>query len=136
VANPVIVDDIEARFGSLTAAERSTAQALIDDAWAVLLTQVPNLETQIEAAAVSPGVVVFVVSSMVLRVLRNPSGIRSWSVDDYTETRDNTLSAGSLYASETEIALLSGVSASTRAFSIKPYEAVAVQRRGSEWGSW
>jgi hypothetical protein len=99
VPNPVVTADIEARFRTLTDAEENTAQALIDDAWAVLLMMVPDIEDRMTAGTTSTEAVVFVMSAMVLRVLRNPNGVRSWSVDDYSETRDNSLAAGSLYAS-------------------------------------
>ena len=121
--NPVTTADLEARFRPFTGtAEEDTAQALLDDAWEVLLMTVPDLDARIDAGTVSTGAAVFVVTSMVLRVLRNPNGVRQWSVDDYSETRDSSLSAGALYASEGEIALLTGraSTARRRAFSITP----------------
>jgi hypothetical protein len=122
VPNPVVTADIEARFRALTDAEETTAQALIDDAWAVLLMMVPDIEARMTAGSTSTEAVVFVMSAMVLRVLRNPNGVRSWSVDDYSETRDSSLAAGSLYASPEEIRLLTGRASSTRsgAFSVAP----------------
>jgi hypothetical protein len=70
---------------------------------------------------------------MALRVLRNPNGVRQWSVDDYSETRDSALSAGSLYVSDDEAALLSGTAARRRgAFSVAPYQRpCACARRGA-----
>jgi hypothetical protein len=133
VANPVVIADLEARFHSFTPAEEITAQALLDDAWAVLLMMVPDIEDRMTAGTTSIEAAVFVVSSMVLRVLRNPNGVRTWSVDDYSETRDNSLSAGSLYASADELALLTGRSSTARrgAFSVAPARPAGVAR-GSE----
>jgi len=146
VPNPVIVPDLEARFRSLTAEERPGAEALLDDAWAILLTVVPDLEDRMASGAASVNLVVSVVSAMVLRVLRNPNGVRSWSVDDYSETRDNSLAAGSLYASPDEVRLLTGLASSTRkgAFSVAPAsdssrapgsesELIDYLRYGSRW---
>ena len=108
----------------MSAHPRHPLQALLDDAWAVLLTVIPDLEARMSSGATSVGLVVSVTSAMVLRVLRNPNGVRSWSVDDYSETRDNSLSAGSLYVSPEEVALLTGRASSSRrgAFSITPYQ--------------
>lgn len=106
MANPVVVADLEARFRPLTAEEQPVAQALLDDAWAILLVNKPNLEAQIAAGDIAPEIVTFVVSAMVLRVLRNPDGVRQWTVDDAMFTRDNTVSTGGLYASADELGLL------------------------------
>ena len=121
MANPVTVADLEARFRSLTADEQTVAQALLDDAWAILLTQKPNLDAQLAAEEIAPEIVTFVVSAMVLRVLRNPDGIRQWSVDDASFTRDSALSAGGLYVSPEELGLLAPAgSGSGAAFTITP----------------
>jgi hypothetical protein len=119
--NPVVVPDLEARFRPLTDDEGAIAQALLDDAWAILLTQKPNLDAQLTAGDIAPEIVTFVVSAMVLRVLRNPNGVRQWSVGDYSETRDNTISGGSLYLTPDELGLLSPAgTGSGAAFTITP----------------
>jgi hypothetical protein len=120
--NPVITADLEARFRPLSTAEEVTAQALLDDAWAVLLTVIPDLEARMAAGTPSTSLVVSVASAMVLRVMRNPNGVRSWSVDDYSETRDNSIAAGSLYVAPEEVRLLTGLASSARsgAFSVTP----------------
>lgn len=132
--NPVLVSDLEARFRALTDAEEPVAQALLDDAWAILLTVIPDLEDRITAGSTSEALVVSVMSAMVLRVLRNPNGVRQWSVDDYSETRDSALSAGLLYASPDEVRLLNGRASSARrgAFSITPYSETGVPAPGAE----
>lgn len=132
--NPVILDDLVARFRPLADTEEGVAQALLDDAWAILLTVIPDLEARITAGSTSEALVVSVMSAMVLRVLRNPNGVRSWSVDDYSETRDNSLSAGSLYVSPDEVRLLNGRASSARrgAFSIVPYVDQSVPAPGAE----
>lgn len=119
--NPVTVADLEARFRPLSNVETGTAQALLDDAWAILLTRRPGLD---QDGTVSAGLVVAVVSAMALRVLRNPNGVRQWAVDDYSETRDASVSAGALYVSDDELALLNG-GATSGAFTIRPSGAVA-----------
>lgn len=133
MSNPVYVRLIEARFRPLNADEVPAAEALIDDAWAVLLATVPDIDARMMAGTASRELVISVVSAMVLRVLRNPNGVRSWSVDDYSETRDNSVAAGSLYVSPDEVALLTGRASSTRrsAFSVAP-STESPRARGSE----
>jgi hypothetical protein len=93
------------------------------------MTLMPGLEAAV-AGTVSDGAITFVLSAMVLRVLRNPNGVRSWSVDDYSETRDNALSAGSLYASPDEMRCCGWASGRSGAFSVVP--AAGVGAPGSE----
>ena len=100
--NPVVIADIEARWRPLSAAEQDVAQSFIDDAWAVVLSQVPGVETRMTAETLSVDLVVKVVSAMVLRILKNPDGLRQWSVDDASFTRDQALSAGLLYLADSE----------------------------------
>lgn len=120
--NPVLIEDLEARFRPLSEEERPGAQALLDDAWAIANVQLPALSGNVSSGAVSSDVVRAVICAMVLRVLRNPDGVRSWSVDDYSQTRDNSVSSGALYLSDAELALL-GTAAGYRrrgAFSVAP----------------
>lgn len=111
--NPVIPADLAERWRPLTAGEETVAQALLDDAWAVLLAQVPGIETRMAAGTLSAGLVRKVESAMVLRVLRNPEGWRQWSIDDASFTRDQSLSAGLLYLAPEELAELSPVPTSS-----------------------
>lgn len=135
MANPVLLADLEARWRPLADSEKSNAQALLDDAWAIANAQVPLLNSSLDGGNVSPEVVRAVVSAMVIRVLRNPDGVRTWSVDDYSQTRDNSVSAGALYLSPDELALI-GASIGQRrrrAFSIAPGGGEVHHSRGAEW---
>lgn len=118
MSNPVIVGDIEARWRTLSPTEALVAQALLDDAWAVLVARLPLLDSRVISGSISPALVTQVVTAMALRVLRNPDGKRQESIDDYSWTRDDTVSSGGLYVSEDEVRLLSGQRG--RAFSISP----------------
>jgi hypothetical protein len=106
VPNPVNTADIKARWRPLTAEEEAVAQAYLDDAWAVVLSQVPGIEARITAGSLSLDLVVKVVAAMVLRIMRNPDGIRQWQIDDASFTRDQALSAGLLYLADSERAEL------------------------------
>jgi hypothetical protein len=113
VPNPITTTDLADRWRPLTADEETVAQALLDDAWAVLLAQVPGIEARLEAGTLSEALVRKVETAMVLRVLRNPEGWRQWSIDDASFTRDQSLSAGLLYLAPGESAELAPVPSSS-----------------------
>lgn len=107
MANPATVADLEARWRPLTTLETTNAEALLEDAWALLLSRRPNLEDDLTDETVSEANVVRVVAAMVLRVLRNPDGKLEESIDDYRYRRDSALSAGVLYVTADELAGIS-----------------------------
>jgi hypothetical protein len=107
------LDDLTVRLGrALTAAEMSQATAWLDDATAIITDRFPQYLVTPTPASTA------VCCSMVRRVLLNPGGLRSEAVDDYSYTRDNALSAGELYMTDSEIDTLRPVR--TNAFSIVP----------------
>lgn len=80
---------------------------LIARAVALLVLQVPTVPARVDAGTLDQAVVEGVVEDMVLRVLRNPQALRQISIDDFSATVDAAVSAGSLYVSSNELALLS-----------------------------
>lgn len=103
--------DVQNRLGrDLTPTETTIATALLADAEAELRSRVPLLQERLDSGLLDPALVVRVLCAMVLRVLRNPEGLRqqSESIDDYTRswTVDSARSAGALYLDPSEIELL------------------------------
>lgn len=121
MANPVVVTDLEARWRPLSASEQTVAQALLDDAWAIVLSNVSDVEDRLAAdpPTLDVALVRAVVSAMVLRVLRNPDGKNSEQIDDYKFTRDDSRATGALYVTADELGLLTPGSA-IGAFTIRP----------------
>lgn len=119
--------DVETRLGrTLTAPEGLQVEAWLEDLEALVLVRVPDLADRVDSGLPSVAVVKSVFCSAVIRVLRNPEGLRQHteSIDDYsvTKTIDVTASAGSLYLSDDEWALL--IPGTTGdAFTIRPYGA-------------
>jgi len=113
VQNPTEITDLELRFRPLTEAEKTTAEAWLVDAWEELQARVPALQARYDAGLVTDGLIRRVVAAMVVRVLKNPDSLRSWTVDGDSFTRDSVVSAGLLFVSADEIELLNGVSQST-----------------------
>ncbi|HET6916596.1 MAG TPA: Gp19/Gp15/Gp42 family protein [Acidimicrobiales bacterium] len=109
VSNPTAVSDLEARWRPLSTQENTNAQAFLDDAWAQLITLADNVPADLSSGALDPGLVRSVISAAVLRVMKNPDGNRSESIDDYSWTRDSAVSTGTLYFTDNELALMKGV---------------------------
>lgn len=111
--------DLADRLGrDLDTVETRKAPPLLDDATAIILDRFPQYATAPTDASKA------VCCAMVLRVLRNPDGKRSESIDDYSYTIDSALSAGELYMTAKEIDTLRPIR--TSAFSIAPVIPVPV----------
>lgn len=109
MALTVLVSDLEARWRPLTASESIVAQSFLDDALNEVVVRRPSLAADITAGLVTQASLIRVVTSMVLRVLKNPDGKSEESIDDYRFKRDDLLAAGALYITDDELALLTGV---------------------------
>lgn len=119
-ANPALPADVEARWRPLSVAEMAVVAVLLEDAWLILKARISGAEARLDAATLSPQLVVAVEAAMVLRVMRNPDGLRQESIDDYSWTRDNAVSSGLLYLSDDELAMLEPAGAVSGAFTITP----------------
>ena len=106
--NPVAVSDLEDRWRPFSSDEHRVGATLLDDAWGLLTgpTGRMSLPADLDAGTVTTRDVVAVVCAMVLRVMRNPDGKISESVDDYSYRRADAVADGSLYVSEGELARL------------------------------
>jgi hypothetical protein len=121
MANPATVTDLEARWRPLSDLETTNAQAYLDDAWALLTSRRPALDGDVTAGTVSTTNAVRVVCAMVLRVLKNPDGYSSESVDDWTGRRDELVASGVLHVTPDELADLTPASTATRSVRLVVY---------------
>lgn len=125
MANPATIDDVEARWRSLTTAEAVTAQVLLDYAWAVIVSTVTDVEDRIDDETLDAKIVTFVIVTAVMRVMKNPDGLRQHTVslDDGSETRtwNNSTVTDALYFTPEELAQLATTSERAGAFTIRPY---------------
>lgn len=125
MASPANGSDLSDRsLRGLSQQELTVGTVLLGDAWSILKTRITGLEAR-EAAlptnAALHALLVQVQCAMVLRVLNNPDGKLSETQDDYSYRLDSSVSTGSLYVSDAEIALLGvGDSVSEGAWTIKP----------------
>jgi len=121
VTNPASTADLEARWRPLSDQEKINGQTFLEDAWRLLRRRIQTIEADI-AADTSGDLqadAVRVLATAVLRVMKNPDGIRQESIDDYSWTRDQAVSAGLLYISDDELNdLIVDGTGPTGAFSI------------------
>lgn len=104
MANPASVADIEARWRPLSDQETTNAEAFLEDAWDLLLTRRPNLESDLMDGTVRERNAIRVVCTMVLRVLKNMDGWAEESVDDWRGKRHELVASGELFVSNSDLA--------------------------------
>lgn len=104
MANPASTTDLEDRWRPLVGQEVTNAETFLDDAWAMLLSRRPSLDADLDAGTVSTANAIRVVSAMVLRVMKNPEGYDSETIDDYTYRRNAIISTGALHVTTEELA--------------------------------
>lgn len=106
--NPATIDDVVLER-SLTPAEEAAVPAWLDQAWTKLQGKVPGLAARMALpadtiTAVDEALVRQVLGTMVERKVRNPDGLRAFTIDDVVRTVDATLSSGQIYATDEELA--------------------------------
>lgn len=118
---PVVADDIVSRWRALEPDESGIVNKVIEDAQDIL-------EDDAEAEGISQPTTdrgqrayVRAVANMVIRVLKNPDGILTETLDGYTYRRDSAVSSGALVPTDDELARLRPVVRRRRgAFTIVP----------------
>lgn len=112
--------DIQDRFRTLSSDEMQTIGSLISDAEDILANAAANLGIQETDDEQTGRTFTRIVANMVIRVLRNPDGYLTETIDDYTYRRDAAVSAGSLYVTPAEVEQLRPATAPRRrgAFTI------------------
>jgi hypothetical protein len=133
------IGDVAAQYGSMTPAEESLAGWLLRAASNMVRARQPNIDQQIAAGTVSGDMAALAVTNMVLRVLRNPGGLRSETVGPFSRSYDTTVAAGLLVLTDDELALLSPSGTAATAAAIgemrpRPTLAIVPGRRPGWWG--
>lgn len=100
-----VVGDVTSQYGSLTPAQEGIAKWLLRAASAMVRSRFPQVDAQITAGLVDSNVVALGVTNMVLRVLRNPRGLRSETTGPFSRTYDTTAAAGLLVMTDEDMQL-------------------------------
>jgi len=107
MAGPATINDLKDRsFRPLTDQEQAVGATLLEDAWNLIQSSAPSAAERISTDITYMAIVKQVQCAMVLRVVNNPEGLLSEQVDDYQYRRDAAVSAGVLYLSPEESAIL------------------------------
>jgi hypothetical protein len=102
-----VLGDISEQFGSMTVAQQQLANALLRAASKLVRSRFPSIDQQIRDGKLDADVVALGVTNMVLRVLRNPGGLRSETIGPFSRTYDTTAAAGLLVITASEEAMFS-----------------------------
>lgn len=103
----VTVGDVRARFEEdIPAADEPKLQQKLDDAEVYLAREVGDLANLLAGGKVTDAELRIVLCNMVIRVLRNPSGIRSETAGPFSRTLDANVSSGKLFLTREDKALL------------------------------
>jgi len=102
------VGDVTAQFGTMTLAQEGLTAYLVRAASALLRQRARqeglDLDADIAAGRLDPEVAALTVANMVLRVLRNPNGLRSETTGPFSRTYDTTAAAGLLVVTDYDLA--------------------------------
>lgn len=110
MANFAEPSDVAAWWRDLSPEEEARATALLTSASALIRDRVPTVDDRITAGTLDPEIPKIVAIGATLRILQNPNGVRSWSIDDVTVTYDRSDTAGPLemHLTDHELDLLTG----------------------------
>lgn len=108
-------EDVTVLYRPLSTAETATVTALLAHASVMLRARFPTLDAKILAGTLDPEQVKVAVVNMVLRVLRNPGGLKSETVGPFSRTWDTGSGGGLLTITSAETDILGLVSGTTSA---------------------
>jgi hypothetical protein len=137
-----VIGDVAAQHGTMSLAEESLAGWLLRNASNMLRGQRPLIDQQLRDGTVSRDLVALAVTNMVLRVLRNPTGLRSETVGPFSRSWDTTTAAGLLVVTDDDLALVeptNGTKAGTTVGQFRPRASLAIapiNRRGGWPDGW
>lgn len=130
---------ITTMWRALSTEETGRADTLCRYASAIIRTRVPNIDERIAAGKLDPSVAAYVCASMVLRVMRNPSGVAAESVGPWSVTygSSGTQATGALFLSDEDMALLRGFAPGIRSGHVAAvYQASRWVGRAGKWRAW
>lgn len=101
------VGDVADQFGTLTAAQEGLAAHLVRAASALLRSRAAQvnvfIDADIAAGRLDPELAALTVANMVLRVMRNPDGLRAETTGPFSRTYDTTAAAGLLVVTDYDL---------------------------------
>lgn len=108
------VDEYTELFGALSLPREALVRALLRRASQLVRDTYPALEEKIAAGRLSADSVGLAVLNMVVRVMRNPNGLRAETTGPFSRSYDPDLASGLLTMTAADTALLAGTRAARR----------------------
>jgi hypothetical protein len=96
------IGDVVAQYGELTDDEERLTAYLLKAASGIVRQRFRLVDAQMAAGLLDPDVVAVTVSGMVLRVLRNPEGLRSETTGPFSRAYDTSAAAGLLVITDAD----------------------------------
>lgn len=131
------VGEVREIQGNLTADQENLAAVLLRRASAMVRARFPYLAQQIADGALDPDTVGTAVVQMVLRVMRNPAGLRAQTIGPFSRAFDTSLAAGELVIAPQDIVLVTPTVVEVPAATIMARPGLApardLVRRVSRW---
>jgi hypothetical protein len=100
------VGEVAELYGALTTAQEGLVAALLRRASAMLRARWPDIGARITNGTLTADAVAHAAVNMVLRVMRNPAGMRSESVGPFSRTFDTATATGLLGITDAEVAMI------------------------------
>jgi len=104
-----VIGDVGRQFGPMTPAQEGLAGHLVRAASSLLRQRVPGIDEDVRAGRVDADVAALTVTNMVLRVMRNPNGLRSETTGPFSRTYDTSAAAGQLVVTDYDLAAVTAV---------------------------
>ncbi len=101
-----VLGDVVAQYGTMTAAQQTLTNTLLRAVTRMIRARIPTVDAMISDGRLDPELVALAATNMVLRVLRNPGGLRSETVGPFSRTYDTSSAAGLLAFTIDDLALL------------------------------
>lgn len=103
------IGDVRRQFGPLTPAQEGLAGHLVRAASSLLRQRTPSIDQDVRTHRIDPDVAALTVTNMVLRVMRNPNGLRAETTGPFSRTYDTSSAAGLLVVTDYDLAAVTAV---------------------------
>lgn len=104
MANPVVIGDYIDRYGQPENPDE--VEAMLDDAWEVLIHALPSVEAKVESGKISHRLIVKIITGAVHRHLLNPKGFVSETTGPFSYRLNDDASTGDIWFTDRELWLL------------------------------
>lgn len=103
------VGDVASQYGTMTPAQEALTGWLLRAASKLIRSRFPLIDAQLAAGILDHDVIALGITNMILRVLRNPGGLRAETVGPFSRTYDTGNAAGLLIITEQEESMFTPV---------------------------